>query len=380
MGSPALAPAPTIPAQRFSALLRLIALLLGALTAAALATTYLLRTAVVPVTHIAAAPAPAPYRVLYLRGGQIWSVRPDGRQEQVTHIPATIGGQVRRAVLAPDGQHLVLIAASGATERAWLLDGPDATPRPLLDPGQSAGVGGRHYVDAVWPGSLRLTLLVSQGTRSWLARYALTGPTPTRAAAWIALPDRGAQPLSLSPDGREVALALTQPGTGAFASQIAVRLLSVGGRHASTAYRYLGTAAPSAVAWAPDRGTVAIASAAEGLAVQKSSGRPVLEVTNGALPVAFSRGNAQLAYVAGQPGAWEIHVLALHSERDRTVISGLQTAPSSLYWTPDARALLYLTGASLWQADPSTGMAQLVAATVPGTPVQLVAAMGPFAG
>jgi hypothetical protein len=377
MSTPALAPAHPAAAHRFPALLRLIVLLLGTLAVAALFTAYLLRNSVVPATRITMPPAPAPYRLLYLRAGQLWSISPGGRQRQVTHVPAMIAARLGSAAVAPDGRHIVLIDG-GAVQHAWLLADPGATPRPLLDPLSSATAANRRYMGVVWTGPRQVSLLLAQHDRFWLARYTLAGSGMARQVAWIAVPPQWGQALSLSPDGRQIAMVRARVGDTAFARQVAVRLQSVDGRHASTAYQYLGAGTPGAVLWSPDQGTVVIA-AMQGLAIQKSSGRPVRLAVNGTLPATFSVVNAQLAYIAGHPGQWEIHILALHHEFDRVVVTGIQTAPSSLYWTPDARALLYVDGGALWQADPGTGMTQLVAGAVPGTPVQLIAATGAFA-
>jgi hypothetical protein len=373
MSTPAIAPTHAATPSKFSALLGLLLLLLGTLAVAMVITVYLLRLSIVPKASVSLPPPPpAPFRLLALRAGQLWSVGTDGRQQQVTRVPESISARVRRAVLSPDGSRAVLITGAGQTERAWLLSVPGATPQPLVDPGLASGTGPRRYLDVVWRNPQSPCLLVAQHGRLWLARYALRGERSLRAASWTALTVHPGQALSLSPDGRQVALALLEPGTNGFGPQVIVRLQQIDGVHSSVAYRYLGATLPGAVLWTPDDGTVAIQTAAQGLAMQKSSGRPVRLAPNGTLPAVFSVGNAQFAYVAGRPGAWEIHILSLHGERDRSILSALRTPPSNLYWTPDARALLYTLGRALWQVNPTTGAVGLIAGDLQGTVLQAI--------
>jgi hypothetical protein len=152
------------------------------------------------------------------------------------------------------------------------------------------------------------------------------------------------------------------------------------GRKNSVALRYLGDAAPQSILWSSDGGTLAIQAPGVGLAIQKSSGRPVRDVADGSFPAAFSPLGAALAYVSGGGSSWQIHVLNLHGEIDSTLPPPASGAPTMLGWTPDARALLYGVGGTLWQVDAASGAATLLKGNVSGSLVGILPAAAPFAG
>jgi hypothetical protein len=158
-----------------------------------------------------------------------------------------------------------------------------------------------------------------------------------------------------------------------------VRLSRVNGDHPTVAFRYLGTTPPQAVLWSPDGGTLAIQVPGLGLEIRKSSGRAVRAVVDGALPAAFSPRGASLAFTSGSGKAWQIHVLNLHGEVDNTILPPSSGVPAILGWTPDARALIYGTGNSLWQVDPASGASTRLPMSVSGSLVGIVPVGSPFA-
>ena len=347
-------------------------LLVAALFAAAAVTAYLVRSGV--PTAAPSAPQTAPFGLLSLRDGQVWARNPDGTGRRVSRLAPAFAARVRTAALSPDGRHLALITVDGAGERAWLLRDLAADPEPIPGPATPGAATGR-YRALSWEGSAALGLLLETGPDGhgavWAGRWSL----PRREAVWRQLA-AGARALSLSPADGQVALVATRPGGSAFAAQSVVLLQRPGEVRGTIAYRCLGACAAGTVAWSPDGGTVAIQTPGQGLEIRKSSGRAVLQVGDGRLPVAFSDARtALLAYLAGSRGAWTLHVLALHGELDRALPVPAATPPRWLGWSPDARALLYLTDEArpaLWQIAADTGSARRLPWEAPGEPLAAV--------
>jgi hypothetical protein len=102
-------------------------------------------------------------------------------------------------------------------------------------------------------------------------------------------------------------------------------------------------------------------------------------VSDGSLPAAFSPRGAALAYVSGRARSWQIHVLNLHGEIDSMLVPPAPGTPTLLNWTPDARALLFGAGGSLWQIDPASGSAKRLSTTAGGSLVGIVPAGVPLA-
>jgi hypothetical protein len=196
-------------------------------------------------------------------------------------------------------------------------------------------------------------------------------------AAWVPLDSDGARIASLSPTADQVALTEIRSGSGAFAPQAAIRLQHLEDKGGTVALRYFGAQTPDAVLWSPDGGTLAISVPGQGLAIQKSSGRPVRQVPDGALPAAFSERGADLAYVSGTGDHWQIHVLNLHGEADHQFPAPGGARPQWLRWTPDAQVLLCLTNGALWQIEPVAGTPTRLHAAIVGEPLAVVSAATP---
>jgi len=334
-------------------------------------TVYLLRQGVPQPILPPVAANPAPYTVLYTQGGHIWAAEQNGqRHELIIHLD-TLGGQVNRIDLAPDGRMLA-ITAGGGTEQGWLLSAPGIAAQPLLPPPSALAPGPLTFLDTVWPGPHSVTVLVQttdgKSVRPLIGSYTHIDTAVTLHGHW-SRPHGNGRAISLSPNGQQVLEALAYSGKGSFAGQTVIRLQHLDRRQESIALRYLGSHFPEAARWSPDGGTVAIWSPDIGLAIQKSSGRPVELVQDGGTPLAFSALSADLAYVSGKPGAWMIHVLELHGEKDQA-FSAPAGAPQWLGWTPDARALLYVgsgkIGSDVWQIEPGSGQAVRILTGITG--------------
>lgn len=343
---------------RRAALVGLVALLVCVLGAVVGATAYLLRNSVSAATT-AAPPPIRPFNLFYVQRGVLW-VRAGGASHSITALPPEAVAGKGRLVLAPNGARALVLGQT----RAWLV-APGGTPQPLSLPSTPSGARAWHCLDATWTGPHSFAILLvrsaADGAQGMIARYNADG----MRTALQALRLQTGQPISLSPDGSQVAVLDALGGHDAFATQYAVELRDAGAHHRSVAYQYVGGQPVDAVAWSPDRGTVVVDVPNGGVAIQKSSGRPVLHAARGAFPVAFSDPtHARLAYIVADHGRLQIHVLALHGERDTSLDPPVQQAPSALAWTPDARAILYATGTAIWQVAIDSGQAtRLVAGT-----------------
>jgi hypothetical protein len=364
-----------MPARGTSGLLSLILLLLCAIACTAAFTGYLLRIA---VTQLVATPRPAAYAVWYRDGAAVLAIGPTGTTSQVP-LPLAGVGTVQSVSLAPDGRRTLLVADRDGVERAWLLATPSAPPLPLpLPPGGQGSIPWRYF-GAAWTGPHSVVaLLVADGQggqQGLLARYTVAGTPPAAHATWLHPEIGGGRLASLSPAADQVALAEIRSGSGAFAPQVAVRLQHLDDINSTVALRYLGAQMPDAVLWSPDGGTLAVSVPGQGLAIQKSSGRAVRQVPDGALPADFSERGADLAYVSGSGTHWQIHVLNLHGEADHQFPAPGGARPQWLRWTPDAQALLCLTNGTLWQIEPVAGTPTRLRAAIAGEPLAIVSAV-----
>ncbi len=220
-------------------------------------------------------------------------------------------------------------------------------------------------------------MLLSAGAgssvRGLVGRYNPAGPL---TASWTPLTLNAEQPISLAPSADELALLDVRAATDDFVAQAAVRLQRLDGTHPSVAFQYLGTKPPSALLWAQDGGTLAVVT--QGLTIQKSSGRVVRAVPDGALPVSFSARGDSVAFLSGTAGAWQIHVLRLHSEYDHPLPAPDGATPRWLGWTPDGKALVYVSGSTLWQIAADSGLAKRLATGINGPLLSVVPAGAPF--
>lgn len=373
--------APPAPRQTPIArgVLGLVLLMALALGGAAAFSVYLLRTN--PSQAPAAAlPAlrPAPYRVLYRQNNQIWLAGPGAAPRRLAALPADMATQVAGLSLAPDGQHAVLIG-TGPGFHGWLLTAPGASPRALPLPPATAGSGPWRYIATSWRNGHVPNILLAAGPtsapRGAVGRFTM-GSTSPISATWNSLGALDGQLLSLAPQANQVAILETQPGTGDFAAQSAVRLQQLDGSQPTVAWHAVGGQQPAALLWAPDGGTLAVVT--HGLAIQKSSGRTVRLAPDGGLPASFSQDGAHVAFLSGAPGAWRIHVLQLHGEHDHPFAAPDGLAPRWLGWTPDGRALIYLSGTTLWQLAPVSGAAIRVAGGIDGPVAGVAPAGAPF--
>lgn len=358
----------------FSALIGLIVVLLGAMACAAVLTAYLLRIA--PGTGRGVALTTS-YRILILRDGQIWALGHQGRERQITTLPPTVAGSVNGAQISPDGTQILLVGASAAGHQYWVLSAPGGTPQALPDPPVSDGSGTGQFGNATWADERTLAVVFTQQGRAWLVRYTVDERQPLRVATTVALHAAANQVISLSPDGEQIAVVRLRAARGDFAPQAAIRLQHVESRSGRIAYRYLGRSEPEAFLWSADNGTIAIAIPGQGLAIEKSSGRTVRLVSDGSALAAFSRRTAQLVYISGMEGAWQIHVLALHTEADRQV-GTTRDRPTWITWAPDEQSVIYTNRTGLHALQITTGDEQLQPLAL-GTVVGAVAAGSVFA-
>jgi hypothetical protein len=211
----------------------------------------------------------------------------------------------------------------------------------------------------------------AQSPRAVVGRFTVNAKVQVKAG-WTSLGILKGQPLALSPKATAIALLEIQPTVGDFATQYVIRLQQLTGSRPKVAWRAVGDQPPKSLLWSPDGGTLVVVE--HGLAIQKSSGRVVRRVSDGALPVSFSPNGDSVAYLSGNPGARQIHVLRLHGEFDHPFAAPDHNTPEWLGWTPDGRALVYLSGTTLWQIGPDSGVATLVASGVNGTVVGIVSA------
>jgi hypothetical protein len=257
---------------------------------------------------------------------------------------------------------------------------PGAAPVPLPTPPSRLAGGPWRYVDVTWSGRNGINLLLAgQKGRDLVERFQPAHARSVASTTWLPLPT-WSHAVSLAPDGGQVALVEAQSGSGSFAPQVAVWLHHIDSDHDTDtiALRYLGTTSPAAIRWSPDGGTLVIQVPGQGLAIQKSSGRPVLSVSDGAPAVAFSNWGAILAYVSGSTGDWQVHVLNLHGNLEEHLNAPSAQPPRWLAWTPDARAILYAVDTTVWEINAATGDATRLPLVLTGTPLSTVPASATF--
>lgn len=353
-------------------LIGLLLLFVLAIGGAVAFSVYLLRAN--PTPALPAAPSPAPFRVVFHQGGELWLAGPAASPRHLALVPAGIAPRVTAMSLAPDGRHVLMISEVGGFH-GWLLAAPNATPEPLPMPPRAVGPGPWRYIAISWRNGRTPCVLLAAGAvagpRAVVARF-VAGSGGAVSADWTALGVLAGQPLSLAPLADQIAILETDPAAADFAAQSAIRLQRLDGSQPRVAWHAVGGTPPAALLWAPDGGTVAVVGE-HGLAIQKSSGRPVRVVSDGIPPISFSRQGDSVAYLSGRPGAWRIHVLRLHGEYDHDFAAPDAHPPRWLGWTPDERALVYLSGTTLWVVAPDTGAATRLAGGVSGQ----IAGIGP---
>jgi len=338
---------------------------------------YLLR--VNPEPALPTAPSPAPFRVVFHQAGKLWLAGSKASPRVLADVPAGIASRITAMSLAPDGRHVLLISEAGGFH-GWLLAAPNATPEPLPLPPRAMGPGPWRYIAISWRNGRTPNVLLAAGViddpRAVVARFD-AGSGGVVSAGWTALGVLAGQPLSLAPPADQIALLETEPAAADFAAQSAVRLQRLDGSQPRVAWHAVGGTPPAALLWAPDGGTVAVVGA-HGLAIQKSSGRTVRVVSDGIPPVSFSRQGDSVAYLSGSQGSWRIHVLRLHGEYEHVFAVPDAHAPRWLGWTPDERALVYLSGTTLWEIAPDSGAATRLAGGVSGQIAGIGPAGAPF--
>ncbi|HVA91114.1 MAG TPA: hypothetical protein VNL71_14870 [Chloroflexota bacterium] len=363
-------PVPVPPTARrrpsfLPGLIGLLLLLALAIGGAGAFSAYLLRTN--PEQATPAAPVPAPFRVLFHQNGGIWLAGAGISPLRLSSFPASITSRIDGFSLAPDGRHILLITEAGGFH-GWLLTAPNAAPAPLPLPPRTVGPGPWRYIAISWRGGRTPNVLLAAGSidapRAVVGSFG-AGPAGTVSAGWTSLGVLDGQLLSLSPQADHIALLETEPAAADFAAQSAVRLQRLDGSQPRVAWHAVGGTQPAALLWAPDGGTLAVVGA-HGLAIQKSSGRTVRLAADGISPVSFSQQGESVAYISGSPGAWRIHVLRLHGEYDHSFPTPDGRVPRWLGWTPDARALVALSGTTLWEIAPDTGAAARLTGGVRG--------------
>jgi hypothetical protein len=375
MVAPTHAPTIRVPSRGFG-LLQLAGLLVVSVAASLVLTMYLLR---LDPSNTPAVVAPLPYRALFQSNDALWSIGQNNAPPAlVTSLPKSDRLTLR---MAPDGSRMVGIDMASSTPRLWLWQSPTMPPRVLTGPPPAFGTARWQLVDATWNAPRSVTVLLQQagpGTPLIVGRFKIK-TSGAITSSWLRSTFSGQNPLSLSPHAGQVASAEIQPARDGFAGQVAITLLRLSGQASSVALRYFGDQTPHSILWSSDGGTLAIQAPGMGLAIQKSSGRPVRLVADGNFPAAFSPLGAALAYVSGRGTTWQLHVLNLHGEIDSTLPVPAAGAPAALSWTPDARALLYRVGGGLWQIDASGGAATLLSGRIAGTVVAVLPAAATFA-
>jgi hypothetical protein len=355
--------------------LNLAALLLVALAVAAVATVYLLRY---EQSSTGVSSTPVPYRVLVVRGSQVWSAGPGVQPRLLPNLG--VPGIWRGFAAAGDGSGLLVVSKVSDGDGIFLARAFGRPALRLPAPPHSYGAGPWRVTNTAWVGSTDVVVLWSEVEAHGadvVARYSVDGAIP-HAEQWIRAPSAAGQAVALSPDGLQLARIETLPAAKGFAGQVQVRLRQVTGTHSSVALQYLGSTTPSAVLWSFDGGTLAIEVPGQGLSIQKSSGRAVHQTSSGELPAAFSPKGAALAYVGGGTSTPRIHVLNLHGEVENVMSSPASGTPQSLGWTPDARALVCTIGGVLYQIDPTNGASQKLPGVLPGTFVGTIPATSPL--
>jgi hypothetical protein len=317
--------------------------------------------------------------VLYRRNGEIWLAGLSAPPRRSAVLPAGIAARIDGLSLAPDGRRAVLVSTHGGFH-GWLWPAPDSMARPLPLPPASVGPGPWRYIALSWrDGQVPNVLLAAGSTsapRAVVGSFAI-GATSPISATWTSLGVLDGQLLSLAPQANQIALLETQPAAADFAAQSAVRLQRLDGTQSTVAWHAVGARPPAALLWSPDGGTLAVID--HGVAIQKSSGRAVRLVPDGTLPVSFSQDSTDVAYLSGTAGAWQIHVLRLHGEYDLPFVAPDQQTPRWLGWTPDGRALIYVSGTTAWQIAPDTGVATRLAGDINGQVAGVAPLGAPFA-
>lgn len=298
----------------------------------------------------------------------MWLVGSGVAPRRLAEVPAGLSARITAMSLAPDGRYALLISEIGGFH-GWLLAAPNLTPEPLPLPPRTVGPGPWRYIAVSWQNGRTPNLLLASGSikapRAVVGSFGV-GSGGAVSAGWIALGVLNGQPLSLAPLADQIAILETDPAAADFAPQSAIRLQRLDGSQPRVAWHAVGGTQPAALLWAPDGGTVAVVGD-HGLAIQKSSGRAVRVVPDGIPPVSFSRQGDSVAYLSGSQGAWQIHVLRLHGEYDHSfTVPDPRVVPRWLGWTPDERALVYVSGTTLWEIDPNSGAATRLAGGVSG--------------
>jgi hypothetical protein len=354
----------------------LVLLLALAVIGTVLLTVYLLRTSTRQA--VMSSPSPAPYRVLVRQGDTIEVEGAGIAPRRLAVLPAGIAAATTDFHLGPAGNEALLVSDVGGFH-GWILVTPEGPPLPLPAPPTALGEGPWRFISVTWKNGRTPSALLAAGDRraprAVVGRFTI-GPSHQVRATWTALGVLDGQPLSLSPKATALALLETRPASGDFESQYVLRLERLDGSRPKVTWRAVGAQPPTALLWAPDGGTLVVVN--QGLAIQKSGGRAVRHVKDGMLPVSFSPNGDSVAYLSGTPGARQIHVLRLHGEYDHSFPSPDGANPRWLGWTPDGRALIYLTGTALWQIGPDNGVAIRLADSIQGLVAGVAPAGTPF--
>ena len=363
-------------ARRGFGLLQLASLLAAAIVAAILLTAYLLR---LDRSGGQAGIAPAPYRVLVQSGSTLWSIGPDDMPKNVVaNLPQS--GHITLRV-ARDGSRMIGIDTEQRETRVWLWLAAAGPPRLLSGPPPSLGAGPWNLVEATWSGSRTFAVLLRHGgpgATAILGQFKLKSSAAV-AGIWSSLAAPHRNPISISPDGSQIAGAEIRPRVMALQARSrcgwrGCRAGRIRWRSATLAMRRHNrfSGRPTEERWRFRRQRGARHPEVEWQARARCSGWQ--------LPAAFSPLGAALAYVSGGGSSWQIHVLNLHGEIDNTLPPPAIGAPTMLGWTPDARALLYGVGGALWQVDAASAAATLLKGGVSGSLVGILPAAAPFAG
>jgi hypothetical protein len=357
-------------------LLNLAALLVVTIGVAVALTAYLVRRDPAPPVP---PPAPAPYRVLFQQGSQLQSIGPQGQSQELgIGVPSATATGLN---LWPGDRGIVVASSAPDSSSLYLIRGPGQPAETLPFPPPSYGPGPWRVAAATWSDASHVVVLLANAHASGggiVAKYAVDR-SPAQAVAWLHLPRHDAL-AALSPDGLQVARVDSLPRTQGFAPQILIRLLQIAGTGDSVVLQYLGAQPPQAIAWSPDGHALAIQVPNQGLAIQTASGQRIRFVPDAAGLSAFSpRGATQLAYITWSSRAWQVNVLRLQRNTSTVFTPPTAAAPTGLAWTPDARALIYVAGNSVWQVDPSTGTSTKLAGAVHGKLIGVFPASAPFA-
>ncbi len=367
----------SVPPSRLPAGLAAVVLLMGLVVIGTVALTlYLLGTAGPQAAP--ASPGPSPYRVLFRQNAELDTVGAGAAPRRLATLPAGIPAADTTFSLAPSGGEALVISGVGGFH-GWILKTPAGQALPVPIPPSSLGAAPWRSIAVAWSAGRTPYILLASGPaqspRAVVGRFTVSAKNQVMAD-WTSLGVLHGQPVALSPKATAIALLEMQPAAADFAAQYLIRLQQLDGSQPKVAWRVVGEQPPKALLWASDGGTVVVVE--HGLAIQKSSGRVVRRVSDGALPVSFSPNGDSVAYLSGSPGAWQIHVLRLHGEFDHPFAAPDRNTPTWLGWTPDGRALLYVSGAVLWQIGPDSGTAIRVATGIQGVPTGVAPADTPF--